>query len=212
MRFILFATEGEAEGTIHALKATPVAFSKEKTLPLFEFAQGLIAISGIGILSAQHTMYQLASEFTIREVWNLGFAGSLDTHSAHASLLPIRTIDLYTRMPVKTDAHSRAIFQSSHPSLSLPNEGQSLISSHFPIHSEKIRDRLSKKWKLVDMEAYGIAYACHRLGIQCRIWKIISDFAQKCGRTTIKNTKRKLSEDLAFFVSENYPKFEEKCL
>jgi nucleoside phosphorylase len=208
MKLFLFATLAEAEATVHKFKAQPVphhfihTWKDGSTPSLYSLDQGFLAISGIGVLAAQHTVSQIASKQNILEVWNLGFAGSLMDHYVHGSLFSIGTVDLYTQIPSQIDLQSQECFQSSLPSIPLQSEGKLLISSHFPVHSNKIRNTLSKKWNLVDMEAYGVAYACSRLKISCKIWKIISDFATQKGRNMIDNTKHELSESLAGFIFE----------
>jgi nucleoside phosphorylase len=77
-----------------------------------------------------------------------------------------------------------------------------LISSDFPIHDVEHRTYLAQKWDLVDMEGYGIAFACSYLGKKCRMWKIVSDFASPGGRELIRKHKPSLSARLAQVLEE----------
>lgn len=203
---IIFAQFGEAEATISSLKASPVPgemadiWSEGRLPSLYSFKGGWIALSSVGLHAAQMTAARYASLGD--EIWNAGLAGCLKQGLPIGSLLSIGTIGKY--VPVnedKLDPLTSKCMQNTLPCLSLgeSNEG-SLISSDFPIHHAEHRDRLAKKWDVVDMEGYGIAYAASYLGKKCRMWKIISDFASPGGRELIRTHKAECGKLMADLI------------
>ncbi len=200
MLLILFATHTEAAATIAALNARP---SGEKALiwtegdvpSLYSFEQGWIALTGIGIHAAQQTVCRFASK--VDEIWNLGFAGSLNKEFPLGTLQSIAKVGKYIPEPEILDPLSCQCVDLSIPTFALSCPGATLISTDFPIHTSFHQNILSKKWNLVDMEGYGIAYAAHHLQKPYQLWKIISDFTSQEGRALIRTHQKQFSEQLA---------------
>lgn len=198
-KLILFATLSEAEATIKLLSAKPC--NKEKVFiwsegmvpSLYSYADGWIALSGFGIHAAQLTVSKYAQN--VDEIWNLGFAGSLRGSFPTGSLQQIEVVAKHIPLPLSIDPISRECAESVAPIFSVASQGAKLISSDYPVHDPQQRELLAKKWDLVDMEGYGVAFAAHHLGKKCLMWKVISDLAQ--GRAPIQRNKKALSTLLA---------------
>jgi adenosylhomocysteine nucleosidase len=193
---IVFAQGAEAAATIRHLEATPVPGEmahiwSEGLIPCcYQFEQGHIVISNVGIHYAQMAITRYAH--LAGEVWNLGLAGSLKEGQPIGALLTVGTVGKY--LP-----HDQENF--SLPPFALKGSGK-LISSDFPIHDHTHRQRLSQAWDVVDMEGYGIAFACTHLNKPCKMFKIVSDFASPGGRELIRTHKAELSERMANTVRE----------
>jgi adenosylhomocysteine nucleosidase len=199
---IIFAQLGEAEATIKRTKASIVG---EQTIHVwtegdvpccYRFDRGWIVISNVGLHYAQMAVAKYAH--LCDEVWNLGFAGSLRGELPVTEIREIEKVGKYLPLEEnELDPRSHACVTFTLPHFPLKPTGSRLISSDFPIHDLTHRERLGKAWDLVDMEGYGVAFAAHALGKQCRIWKIISDFASPGGRELIRKHKGELSERIA---------------
>jgi len=202
----LFASQAEAKPALDACKAKHVdgeyidVWDEGRVPSLYQCDKGWIGISGIGTYAAQHLVSKLAKE--ISEVWNLGIAGSLRPLHNLGLLKRIAVVGKYIPLRETLDPKSLECVYGTIPNLSLypATHGISLISSDFPLHQEHLRDELAKEWDLIDMEGYGVAYAAHRFGKPCFLWKIVSDFASAEGRALIRKHKQKWSERLAEIV------------
>jgi len=204
---IIFAQAAEAQSTLErtgaSIKGERAHIWTEGHIPCcYQFDKGLIVISNVGLHSAQMSVSKYAH--ACDEVWNFGMAGSLQDEQTIGEITPIETVDKYIPIEEETlDTHSQACIAFTIPTLFLPlpcnenKKGGKLISSDFPIHTTQHRERLERKWDLVDMEGYGIAFASQALGKKCRLWKIISDFASPEGRELIRKHRGDLSEKMA---------------
>ena len=56
-------------------------------------------------------------------------------------------------------------------------DGSVLASGDVFVHDPVVRDELAQRADLVDMEAYGVALACHRFGVRLELAKHVSDNA-----------------------------------
>jgi adenosylhomocysteine nucleosidase len=207
---IIFAQAAEAECAIRRLKAQPIDGEmahiwSEGYIPCrYRFDAGQIVICNVGILSAQMAVAKYGKRYD--EVWNLGLAGSLRDHHPIGELLFIEKVGKYIPLEIENlDGRTQECLSSSFPLFSLPSElpiKGALITSDFPIHHREHRQRLSKEWDLVDMEGYGIAYACSHFNIKYQLWKIVSDFASPGGRELIRKHKKELAEKMGEKVCE----------
>ncbi|MCC5833032.1 MAG: hypothetical protein JJU12_08340 [Chlamydiales bacterium] len=199
-KLIVFAQRGEAEATLHALNAQSVesetrfVWSEGEIPSLYEFEQGRIVISSVGIHAAQMAVAKYAPD--VDEVWNIGLSGALQSGLPIGEILEIEKVGKYIPFG-SLDSYSLECLRTTVPHLTLSNGGGKLISSDFPIHDRTHRFHLGKTWDLVDMEGYGVAYASRQLGKKCKMWKIVSDFASPGGRELIRKNRTRLSEQIA---------------
>jgi hypothetical protein len=64
--------------------------------------------------------------------------------------------------------------------LTIPDgDGSVLASGDVFVTDPVLRSRLAERAQLVDMEGYGVAYACQRLGVPVRLVKHVSDSADE---------------------------------
>lgn len=203
---IIFSQLAEAQELLkrtHAIAVpgeTAWIWSEGNLACRYQFEQGWIVISGVGLHSAQMAVSKYS--YLCDEVWNFGLAGSLRGLPI-GEILYISTVGKY--IPLEEgflDSHSEECVSSTLPSIFLEEKGNKLISSDFPIHTTLHRERLKKQWDVVDMEGYGIAFASASLGKKCRIWKIISDFVSCGGKELIQKHKSELSGKIADKIIE----------
>ena len=205
---IVFAQAGEARGTLERLNAQAVEGEManvwgEGVVPCcYRFERGWIVISSVGLYAAQMAVAKYGLHCDA--VWNLGLAGALRGSDPIGSLVTIESVGKYIPLEREhLDSRTEECLSFTIPNLSLEASGVKLISSDFAIHEVSHRERLATQWDLVDMEGYGIAYACGALGKKCRMWKIVSDFASPGGRELIRKHKAELSERLADKIMES---------
>lgn len=204
---LVFAQVGEAKGILARSQAVPVGqettavWTEGEQNSLYQFENGFIIISGMGLHAAQMAVAKYAHLGD--EVWNFGLAGALKDSLPIGDILQINTVGKYLPLEEKSlDLTSQECVSFTLPHFSLEGSGGKLISSDFPIHDTFHRFRLAKAWDLVDMEGYGIAFACKALKKKCRMWKIISDFASPNGRDLIRKHKAELAEKLGCTIIE----------
>ena len=199
MKLLLFAQLSEAAATIEALNAKAQPNSEkqiwsEGIIPTrYSFDDGLIVITDVGLYPAAAAVAKYGP--TCSEIWNLGLAGTLSHNLDIGTLLPISRLGKYIPIP---NQHATAPAD-----LKLGDSGIALVSSDFPIHEHVHREHLSANYDMVDMEGYAIAYMANALGIKCRMWKIVSDFASPGGRELISKNKHQLSKKIAEHIIES---------
>lgn len=212
---VIFAQYIEAEPFLNITSAKPVpghyteSWSEGNIPSLYQFEQGWIAISGLGIHAAQMSVSK--NSHLCEEVWNLGFAGSLNCNLSMGEIYSIHHVSKF--IPIDSsllDPLSLQCLKFSIPPFTLSEGAIKLVSSDFPIHNPLLNQQLAIHYDLVDMEGYGIAFACSRLGKTCRMWKIISDFASPGGRELIKKHKKELSFKLAQAALQQIPSVSKK--
>lgn len=171
----LFATEQEAQGTIELLKAKQIDKAN------FLFAQGMIVITGMGLLKSSQTALMLPKQ--INRACNLGITGALNDAFEPCSIHTISEVGFYLPLPGKLSKRCISLAQMGYPKLQLsPCKAacdKRLVSSNFPIHDEKLRDELNLFYDFVDMEGYGIASSLKRRRIPFDMIKLVSDFAKQ---------------------------------
>lgn len=193
MKLIVFATEREALPTLKQLQAKPTAETH-----CFSFSQGLVLISGIGLLAAAQTVARYSACAT--EVWNLGIAGSLKAHLPLGQLVEVKQVLRYGPGAEFADTRSHSWHSRLFPPLSLQTEGYSLLSCDYPLHEETLSSRLAAHADLVDMEGYGIAYAAAQRQLPCKLYKVMTDHARLDGPVLIERHLQAASESLAAFL------------
>lgn len=192
---LTFATEREAAPSIEALQAS---YCKQKEA--YQFAYGYLAITGMGAIAAAATTARLLP-YT-QEVWNYGIAGSLNPDLALGELMQIQSVSKSLQLPVDLDSYSLLFAKKLFPTIALGAPGASLITSDFPIH-HPLRKKELHPHLLVDMEGYGIAHAAQLRQKKCRIWKIVSDFADIGGPQLILAQIDQMAQQIAKKLQEH---------
>lgn len=170
---LLFATLVEAKATISILKA-------QEEGAFYRFEQGYIVISGMGIRAAGQALFHWAPK--IHSVCNLGVCASLHHHNV-GEILEVGMVGSQAASSIYLGSGSR------------------LFSSHYPVHSTVLREKLRVEWDILDMEGYGVATMARHLNIPCSFLKIVSDFAKEGGRSEIQKNLDYCSQKLALRIA-----------
>lgn len=187
---IVFATYEEANPTLKALEA-----SSSNQKDLFTVSNGYILITGMGMLAAaSQTALHLP---LVQEVWNFGIAGALRDDLPIGTICQIHSVSKLYILPENADAYTMDMTKNIFPVFSLASKGVKLISSDFPIHQPNVRAQLAKNYQIVDMEGYGIAFAAAQAKKPCRLWKLVSDFADLEGEKLIVQHIDRLAEQIS---------------
>jgi len=176
---------GEAQSIIELFNL------QKKDHSLFASDNLLLLITGEGPFEAAAKTALTLGSYPIKEVINLGVAGSLSTEHGIHEILPIRTsylaIDL--RPGFKT-------FQ-------LSETGVDCITSFERILEKERAQKLRGVAHLVDRELWGVAMSAKTAGVPLKAYKIISDMAgtiEAC--EVVKEHAENLSLKLALFLKE----------
>jgi len=178
MKLLLFATLLEARETLKQLK------TREESEGLYHFSKGLIVIMGWGSVNAHAATMKYGEE--AEEIWNIGFAGALNSTFSLGSLFEVGSIGKH---PLNEMTYT------------FPSGGKRLLTVDVPLHNKHQKEVLGKEWDLVDMEGYGIATAAAQLGKRVRLFKLCSDFAVEGGRNQIRENSTHYSSLMASFLS-----------
>lgn len=174
---ITFATLKEAKATIEHLDAQP------QSSHTYVFAQGLIVITGMGLLSTLSCLYEI--ETPISEIWNFGCAGSVHGDQELFSLHEISSIHRY--YPHQS-AHSQALFEKMYPPILLQDKGEALLCTEASINHE-----IQTKCSLVDMESYAVSWFAQKKNVPCTMIKCVSDFANHSTPEDIQKNLSRIS-------------------
>lgn len=189
---LVFATLVEAKPTLKALGA------KKQSHHLYQFENGKLLICGMGSISAASS---LTHYINISEnIHSFGIAGAFNKDLKMGDFCHIKTVDKHLHLPENLDSHSQHFAKKIHPCFSNLEGSYRLITSDYPIHNKKDNALLSKNYDLVDMEGYGLAWACQREGKTIQITKIVSDFANSEGPDLIRKQIATLSEGISQFI------------
>lgn len=187
----LFATEAEVAHTLTKLHCKPTG-----QRDFYSWDGGHVAVSGIGCLAAATCIARHTQGIT--QIINLGAAGTLQPNLALKSIVSIKQVMRSHLVPEEMDAYSSAFHTKLFAPLSLAGPGLRLISSDYPIHHPALQEKLAQHADLVDMEAYGAAFAAEQLKIPLEIVKVVSDFADARGPALI----RELLDEVSYRLSE----------
>ena len=134
-----------------------------------------LVITGLGKTNAGIEMTRALMEYgdtADLTVLSIGTAGALQ-----AGLSGLCRPSTVLNHDLNVDA-IRAIGLDPEERLELGNgDGSVLASGDVFVHEPALRSELAERADLVDMEAYGVAVACHRFGVDLEIVKHISDNA-----------------------------------
>lgn len=187
---IVFATFKEAEKTIELLRADGIENKR-----LYRFERGYVLITGVGAIAAAQAVAQHLDGAD--EVWNWGLAGSLHKELEVGKTYRIKEGAKYLSIPSYCDAHARRFAEAAHPTLTIAKEGLNLITTDYPVNHPELRKELAKTHDLVDMEGYGVSYACKQENKPCIQWKTVSDLADENSAKHIQEKIGSLSQKIA---------------
>lgn len=159
MNLITLAHHGEAQGIIEALKLKRI---KQDT---FHVENCVLVLTGEGPFEALAKTALAISAYQVKRVINLGIAGSLSDELRPRDLVSVRTSYL-----ISEDRPHFKSFQS------LPEGVDCLTSFDRILDPDKAR-KFKGMGKIVDREAWGVAFAAKTAGILFESYKVISDVA-----------------------------------
>lgn len=159
MQLITLAHLGEAQGLIDRLGL------KKASDSLYEGERVNCLITGEGPFEAGLATASELARKDYQEVINLGISGSLTPSLEVGSIHEIRS--LYLAIEGKPQFRS----------FPLSERGVDLLTSFERILDPRKAEILKGVAKLVDREAWGVAFACKEARVKLRSYKIVSDFA-----------------------------------
>lgn len=164
------AHHGEAQGVIEK-------FQLKKMRPdLWKSDDMLLIITGEGPFEAATRTALEISCHPVKEIINLGIAGTLSGHQM-GEFLQVRT--LYLAQDLKP------MFKT----FTVSSEGEDCVTSFERILDPEKSKTLRGLGTLVDREAWGVAMAAKTAGIPLRVFKVVSDDAGSLGACEIVKEK-----------------------
>ncbi|MBS0654687.1 MAG: hypothetical protein JSR46_02820 [Verrucomicrobia bacterium] len=187
---LVFASIEEASATIDHLRA------RAASPWLYEYSQGLLAITGIGSFAALATLSALTQQ--IERIYSFGIAGSLHQHHLPGKLYPVARCSKLLWHPKGAEATKGTGAFHTCPEIILGTEGLSLISSDVPIYDHK---KIPPTFDLVDMEGYAVAFFAKMHAKPCKLYKIVSDYCNASSSSLIKEGLKKHAEHIGQFIA-----------
>jgi adenosylhomocysteine nucleosidase len=134
-----------------------------------------LVVTGLGktAAAAATTQALLERDRHATTVVNLGTAGAL-----RAGVHGLLEVGRVVNHDMNADA-VRALGYDPQDELRVGTSDVVLASGDVFVTDPVIRDRLAQRAHLVDMEGYGVAFACARLGVPVRLVKHVSDDADE---------------------------------
>lgn len=159
MNLITMAHFGEAQGIIETFKL------EKKSTNLFGSKDILLLITGEGPFEAAIKTSLTVPLYDIKQIFNVGIAGSLDERYLVGEILKVRT--LYLAQDCKPQFKTFQSFE----------EGVDCITSFERILDPEKAQKLKGIGHLIDREAWGVAMAAKTAGIPFFCFKVVSDKA-----------------------------------
>ena len=166
MKALIFATKTEAD---FAIKKFRFLRSDCAEFEIYKTPKAVLAVSGIGILSAALCAQFLLGNFEIEKILNVGACGALSKRGEVGEVFEIGKV-------LCADPYCGEEFF-------IGGSGNTLISSSRPIVSAEGRARFSKTADFADMECYGILKSLALFGFDLKNFaalKVVSDFSENC--------------------------------
>lgn len=161
-----------------------------------------VVLTGLGkAAAAAVTTAHLLSlgDLALVEVWNVGTAGALRDGLA-GTFTPSSVLN----HDLNGDA-IRALGLDPQEHLAVDGgDGTVLASGDVFVADPVVRARLAERAHLVDMEGYGVAVACRRLGVPVRFVKHVSDDADETAMSWSEAVARS-SAELGTWLAANLP-------
>ena len=134
-----------------------------------------VVVSGLGKTAAAVATTRALAGRDLEDltVVNLGTAGAL-----REGLAGLHEVGVVVNHDMNADA-VRALGYDPHERLTVGASGVVLASGDVFVTDPVLRDRLALEAHLVDMEGYGVAFACQALGVPVRLVKHVSDNADE---------------------------------
>ena len=192
MKLIIFATAEEAEHSLTTFHAQPIKIG------LYQSKIGLIGITGIGPYAAAYAVSAIAKEYNIKEIMNIGFAGSLNSALELGSIWPISSCSKYLWHP-KGHTAAQNCLAGEINCLRLQQDGLVLSTVDFPLYENPAH--LANVCDLIDMEGYAIAQVARSLEIPCTLYKLVSDYCTPNSLSQIRNNMRTYSQIISSFLN-----------
>jgi nucleoside phosphorylase len=176
---------------------------EQKPFPLYRGGGYILAISGIGKVSAAVATAMLAAKYDIRQIINLGAAGALSAGRNVGEIF-----------------HISGVYEHDRPSLLGKNLNEipcdildghdmaTLATGDVPVADPGERSRLGGLADLVDMEGAAVARTCRMLGSEHFLFKIVTDTPEhREDRQIIENVRTTRGLLFDYFMREIDPAF-----
>jgi len=199
---LIFATGMEAGPLLAEAEAVcfenrPIALYK--FLPEASNTECLVAISGMGGVSAALSTQSLICIHKVERIIHAGICGALVQNES------IKIGEVFRVTEAREALRKKKVF-------SLDREwwnalkGASMVTSERPVFEKDTRKRLSALGDLVDMESAVIARVAKMYDVPCSIVKGVTDFADRDGKEMVKKTIGPVSEKVSKIVLQELGK------
>ena len=137
-----------------------------------------VVVTGLGktaaaVATSRALAHRDPGELADLTVVNLGTAGAL-----RGGLTGLHEVGVVLNHDMNADA-VRALGYDPRERLSVGTSEVVLASGDVFVTDPAVRDRLAREAHLVDMEGYGVAFACQAFGVPVRLVKHVSDNADE---------------------------------
>ena len=160
-----------------------------------------VVVTGLGkTAAAVATVRALAGrDLSGLTVVNLGTAGAL-----REGLAGLHEVGVVVNHDMNAEA-VRALGYDPRERLTVGTSDVVLASGDVFVTDAAVRDRLAREAHLVDMEGYGVAYACQSLGVPVRLVKHVSDNADE-GALDWPSLVDRSARELGAWVARTLPR------
>lgn len=187
MKVVIFATRLEADFAISAFGFKKI---EDEKFELFASKKSILAVSGIGMLSAALCVQYLAQKFKISKIMNAGACGILGEKGKVGEVFEIGKV-------ICADDFCKEEFL-------IGGNSNTLISSGRAVKEDEERRRYARIADFVDMECYGMLKSLSLLDFPLENFsavKVASDFSESCDikkniPIVVKNLERAVSDFL----------------
>lgn len=187
MKALIFATKLEADFAVSNFKFEKV---KDEKFEIYRSNDALLAVSGIGVLSASLCAQYILRKYEISKILNLGACGALNPKWKTGEVFEIGKV-------VCADSFCDDEFL-------LCGGKHTLVSSSRPIKTNAERNHYASVADFADMECYGILKTLSVFGFDLKNFsaiKVVSDFSENCEiKKNIPLVAKNLEEGVVCFL------------
>jgi adenosylhomocysteine nucleosidase len=188
---LVFATRIESERFIKGFDMSGI---EDKPFEIYNINMIYLIISGIGKANAAMAASYLIWKFKIKNIYNIGAAGSTGLNYKLGEIYHINKVIEYDR-PRLIKKSLRILEPDCLTGFSMA----SLATQDRPVIDTAQRKKMSEYADLVDMEGAAVIQACRLWNTKCYLFKFITDTPEHAEENIIKNIDKIGKKMFEFF-------------